>query len=371
MKKLTWIILFVILFSILGCSSVANQNSSSSSNSKSIPQENHDAFQRPVQTISAQLENGRPWAPLEITDDGLIYGFTSASSMGPSQILCYYLKTGKIKIIYTAENNFQINDLKDNGNYLLWSESVSPNPVSEIKVVLFDKKSNKVKILNDAQKKQNVLMNQIALGNTFTLWSEDISEKDNEKREILQYDLKSGKRNTWKTAATRPVIGNHFIAWIGPETDTSANGAVFVENLTDHSVKKITDGEAPSELAAFGDNLVYSGYSNLDYLNPKKKIYESELVLYTNGRKKVIEKSTDHAYGSPQVSASCISWYENPATRVYCFQDNKIHTLQNSYGEALSCKSYVMWTTADASETKEQAIKDGMYTVKISVQSLE
>lgn len=377
MKKILGIPLLIIAFLLSGCtfrgndlsSSQAEETISPSSSAQASGSDAEGLQNGAVQTVLAKLDDGRPWSPLAITNEGTVYGFTAATDQAASQILCYHMKTGKTDTLYTAEKGFQPSDFSMNGDYLLWNEYVPPSPTDKIKVVLYDRNSKTAKVLKDSRNQQNIDPPRISLGETSALWSEVSS--GGESAQIFQYDFKLAKRSTLKTTATSPAIGDNFIAWIGPETDTSANGAVFVKSLTDNSIQKITNSEGPMELVAFGDKLVYSGYSSLDYLDPNKKVYESELVLYANGQKKVIEKSTDHLYGSPQISGSYVSWYENAATRVYSIKEDKIITLQQTYGEALSCDSYIMWTTADPAETKDQAIKDGMYTMKVSIISMD
>lgn len=368
MNKIAALLLVFTAVLFSGCTQNGQfKGESSMSASSKVTSQSMKSSVETETTFQAKLDDGRPWSPLAIDGSGKIYGFTSTTDISASQILCYDSRTKKTDLIYTAEKGFQPDSLVEYGNYLLWSEYVPPSPSSRMKIVLFDKSAKISKVLNDGAKRQDIQVSQISLGKDLALWAEEPSDSKKSIRSIYQFNLSTQKTSLFRTNADSPALGDNFIAWISPETSNSKNGAVFVQDFATNAIQKITHGENPMQLAAYGDKLVYSGYSNLDCFDPKKKIYESELILYSNGQKKTIETSSDHSYESPNISASNVGWYENSATRIYSIQNDTIITLQQSYGEAFSGGPYIMWTTADPAETKEQAIKDGMYTVKINI----
>ena len=310
------------------------------------------------QTIEAKLEDGRPWAPLAVTDGGQIYGYVTSKDKTFSQILCYDINTNKIESLYMTEKGFEPYQLSECGDFLLWCESVSPHPSGSSKIVLYNKKTKTTKALSLSRDDPN----HIALGKNAALWSE--TDPDRQHWQIDQYDLHTGKTSVLAEDADQPAVGDHFIAWLGRKS--SKNGAVYVKNLNTDQIEKITDEDYPTGLAACGDKLIYCGYPTQEDFEGKMP-HNSELVLYQNGRKKTLETSAKLSYESPSICASCVSWNDNTATRIYSFLDDKIITLQNQSGTSLSCDSYLIWTVADPTETKEQAIKDGMVSVKINI----
>lgn len=367
MKKIVALFILSVSICFFGCSKRNDPGRGPVFASSGTLSHSEDNLKKTDITFAAKLDDGRPWAPLAINEKGEIYGFTSAAENKESQIVSYNSKTKKMDVIYTAEKGFQPDVLIECGDYLLWSEYIPPNQASKVKIVLFDKIQKAFKVLNDGKKQQNTEVSQIALGRNLALWSEETSDNSTQNRSIYQYDFSTKKTSLFQADADAPAIGDDFIAWIGPETPNAKNGAVFVKNRKTNVVQKITRGENPLQLAAYGNNLVYSGYSNLDCFDQKKKIYESELVIYSNGQKEIIETSSDHIYGSPGISTSYVEWYEDSATRVYSIRDHKILTLQQSYGEAFTSGPYIMWTAVNPAETKEQAIENGMYDMKVNV----
>lgn len=234
------------------------------------------------------------------------------------------------------------------------------NDTGPEKVILYQRKTGETKTL-DAQSSTRAGDIWIAIGSGLVLWSFGKTDENNQRSfQINSYDLKTGKTSVFLKDAAMPVIGDDFIAWLGPAQAGTDKSLLYDLNTASGKTTVIQTDINPQYLAACGDTLVFSGPTLSSYSNFVG--HDFHLLMYQNGSQKLIDSSQSHDYEFPQVSGRFISWDENRKKRVYDIRSNTILDLNSDYGEAFVSDHRILWgTDAIANETKEQAEKDGMY----------
>ncbi|WP_291955634.1 hypothetical protein [Mahella sp.] len=362
--------------------SLPNSSTDNSVTEEKITEKDYSAVfgKESVKTFLAVLDDGTPWLSVKISDKEIcgftgsvdasnkeIFGSNPAIKDKPSKIVIYDIATGKSSAVYTLEDHFQPEFIQFNDTYILWNEYIPFHDGGEQRAVLFNRHTNKAQILGVVQSSFCGDI-QIALGNNYALWSYGTTDKDgNVKFRIYSYDFKTSKTSIFKEDATMPVIGNNFVAWLGPSKENLAYSYLYCQDMTSNKVTMISpQGINPQYLAAYGDNLVFSGRTITSSV--KGLGAENVLFLWQNGKQTIIERSKEHDYEFPDVSNNFISWDENGKRRIYDIKQKIIIDLPSEYGEASVSDKYIMWgDDAIPNESKDEAAKNGVYTTNISL----
>ncbi|AEE97994.1 hypothetical protein [Mahella australiensis] len=383
MRKISLLVLMIVML-LSGCvthnsnnktpsqSNNTNSNSSNTTNNSAteekIVEKDYSAVfdKKNVKTFLAVLDDGTLWLPVKISDKE-ICGFTAAVNNKPSKIVIYDIATGKSSTVCTLEDRYQPEFIQFNDTYILWSEYIPYEDGGEQKAVLFNRHTNKMQTLGGEQNSSSGDI-QIALGSNYALYSCGTTDKNgNVKFCIYSYDFKTSKTSLFKEDAAMPVIGNNFVAWLGPSKDNLAYSYLYYQDMTSNKATVISPQNMnPQYLGAYGDNLVFSGKTITSSV--KDIGAENILTLYQKGKQTVIEKSKGHDYEFPDVSNNYVSWDENRKKRVYSINQKIIIDFPSEYGQAYVSDKYIMWyTDAIPNESKEQAAKDGMYKTIINL----
>jgi hypothetical protein len=320
---------------------------------------------RTIKTFLASLSDGTLWLPIAISNDE-ICGFTGAVKSKPSKIVVYNIATGKSTAVFSLDDKFQPEFIQFSSTNILLTEYIpnSNDDTGKQKAVLFNRSTGKVRILGTSKNSSSGDI-QIALGSDYALWSYGTQGKaGNTMYCIYSYNFKTLQTTLFKQNAYMPVIGNNFIAWLGPSQENSGYNSLYYQDTTSNKITTISSGINPTYLAAYGDKLVFSGR----VITSSAKETESALVLLQNGKQVIIEESKEYDYEFPVVSNNYISWDENLKKRVYSVGQNTIIDLPSVYGEAFVSDKYIMWgSDAIVNESKEQAQKDGIYKTNINL----
>jgi len=323
-----------------------------------------------IETVRAALSDGRPWGELAISDKGEIYGYAPANNNIPCQLLTFNLSTKKTEVIYTIKDKLEPVMFKYNEDYFLWTERLSQYDTNQSRIILYNRKNKEVVILDEEKKlSPDIPPQNISLSKDYVLWSKAVSDKDTIKYSIMKYDVRSKKTSVFKEDVTVPSIAGNNIAWLGPENEKRENSAIFLNNLKNNTIKKVTEGKNPFYLDNDGSSFVFSGVDNLDYQskNKEKAIALYSINLYENGNIRTIEKSTTDHFEFPAISTNFISWRSDDKVRVYDRKSNKIAILPSDYagyGYILVSNKYILWHTPaikDADAAKKKAIEQGIY----------
>lgn len=320
-----------------------------------------------VKTIREQMDDGRPWCQLEISNKGEIFGFTAAAKGNLSQLLVYNLNTGKAEVYYTVKDNFQPLFFTYNDDYLSWLEYTPSNNLPS-RVMLYNRKTKETtEISKNIDNLTDVLQCKDALSKDYVLWT-GIQSKDNiNKYYIYKYDIKSGKNSIFQENAINPIIGIDFVAWLAAENSKNSNSSVYVQTLKDNMIKKITHDQNPLYIATDGSSIVYSGNDNLDYIKSQTS-YNAlhNLTLYNNKKTVDLSKSIPCYFEFTEISKNFIGWSQDQKIRVYYRKKNKMAVLSTENANCstvLVSDKYFMWNSPvnkDEMVGKQQAIDDGM-----------
>lgn len=329
-----------------------------------------------IQTIRAQLSDGRPWGELAISDAGEIYGFVPINNNMPCQLITFNINTQKTDVIYTIKDKLQPVMFKYNDDYFAWTESLSQYEDRQSRIVLFNRKTKESFIIDEQKKvSQDIPPQSITLGYDYVLWSNAKLENGAIKYTIMKYDIESKKNSIFKENATSPSVGDNAIVWLGPENEKKENSAIYLNNLKDNSIRKVTEGKDPFYLQSCGNSLVFSGADNLDYKseNKEKAIPLYSVNLYEDGKIEPIQKSGTDRFDFPAISKNFISWRATDKVRVYDRKTKKIAILPSDhpgYGETLISNNYILWhvpAIKDDHDAKVKAIQQGIYLSDLQI----
>lgn len=319
-----------------------------------------------IKTIRSQLNDGRPWCAFGISNSGEIFGFTPAAKGKLSQLVLYNLKTDVVETFYTIEDNLQPFYFKFNEDYLSWLEYSPSNEYKTPRIMLYNRKTKEaIEISRSADNLTNVSECNVALGKNYVLWSGMQRKGNTNKNYIYKYDIKRLKSSIFQENAISPIIGNDFIAWIGPEIIGNHNSAVYVQSLKDNNIKKITNGQNPIYIATDGSSIAYSGNDDLDYLKNSSGFAVHNLSLYNNDKVEVLARSKPCYFEFIEMSKNFINWSQDQKARVYYRKKNKMVVLSNSSQDFTTEVSdkYVVWVSSvikDEMENKMKSMEEGM-----------
>lgn len=323
-----------------------------------------------IETIRAELSDGRPWGELAISDKGEIFGFAPANNNMPCQLLTFNLNTHKTEVIHSIKDKLQPVFFKYNDDYFAWTESLSQYGSNQSRIILYNRKNKESVVLCEEKNIPPQIPPQtISLGKDYLLWSKAELDKDTVKHSIIKYDINSKKTSVFKRDATVPAIGKNYTVWLGPENEKRENSAIYLNNLKDNTTKKITKGKNPFYLDSDGSSLVFSGFDNLNYQSKNKEeaVALNSINLYENQKVKTIKKSKSDHFDFPQISKNLICWRGSDKIRVYDRKTNKIAILPSKYpgcGDMLISNDYILWHSPaikDEDAAKKKAIEQGIY----------
>ncbi|MFA9398329.1 MAG: hypothetical protein ACERKV_08710 [Clostridiaceae bacterium] len=364
--------IFLIVSLIILLTSCNNINDSSSLKNKEVTnindikdvviEENYkEAFgDININIIKAELDEERPWAQLNISDKGEIFGFAPSNNGKDTETFIYDINSNKLETIYIAKDDYEPIFLEFNEDYLVWEEGISTESNMNSRLVIYDRKEKTSKILyNHDNISMAITDDYLALGNDYVLWSSGEADDNANTTEykIYKYDIKSGNISIFKEEGVMPVIGNDFIAWLGPNSDRTQS-EIYYNNLKDGSISSIPTEYNPIYLAASGDSLVYSEFDG----NSKHKI-----SVYENGIGKEIGTSNTDYFEFSDVSDNFISWRGTDKVRVYDKKLNKIVDVSDEFGAYATVyvsNKYIVWNSpviTDPQLGKKKAIDQGIY----------
>jgi hypothetical protein len=308
-----------------------------------------------IETVKAELSDGRPWGELAISNNGEIFGFAPANNNIACQLLTFNLNTHKTEVIYSIKDKLQPVIFKYNDDYFAWTERLDQYDSIQSRIILYNRKNKKSVVLCE---EKNMPPQNISLGKDYLLWSKAELNKDTVKYSIMKYDLNSKKTSVFKEDATVPSMDENYVAWLGPANEKRENSAVYLNNLKDNTTKKITECKNPFYLDINGSSFVFSGEEAATLFS---------INLYENGNVKTIKKSELDHFEFPQISSNYISWRGSDKVRVYDRKTNKIAILPSEYpgyGDVLVSNNYILWhtpTIKDENAAKQKAMEQGIY----------
>jgi hypothetical protein len=355
-----------------------SNNKETTSDNKNVQEEDYkNVFgDVKIETIRAELSDGRPWGELAISNKGEIFGFAPANNNIACQLLTYNLNAHKTEVIYSIKDNLQPVIFKYNDDYFAWTESLSQYDSRQSRIILYNRKNKESVVLSEEKNiPPEIPPQNISLGKDYLLWSKAELDKDTVKYSIMKYDITSKKTSVFKKDATVPSIGKNYVAWIGPENEKRENSAIYLNNLKDNTTRKITKGKNPFYLDSDGYSFAFSGTDNLNYQSKVKEesVALYSLNLYENEKVKIIKKSESDHFEFPQISNNYISWRGTDKVRVYDRKTNKIAILPSKYpgyGEVLISNNYILWHSPaikDEDAAKKKAIDQGIYLSDIHI----
>ncbi len=374
-KAISSISIFLIMILMIGCNQIAeksNPPNTISTNIKKVEivEENYQKVfgDVKVETLRAQLSDGRPWLELAISDKGEIFGFTPQTKDSPMEIISYNLNTKTLQSIYSSNNDVSPIYFKFNDNYLAWTEVTNNSSQGISRIVVYDRKTQKVTVVNENKEfSTNESYEMIALNSDYLLWSTSKTDKGKVINEIMKYDLKTQEISLLRENAIMPIVGKDFIAWLGPEDDQMKYSAIYLNDLKDNSIKKIvTDGQHPTYINTDGISIVITGFSSE---NPNLKV----LSVYQNGEIRIIKESKTDYFEFPEISQNFVGWRGTLKLSVYSRKDDKIGILTEEYAAYTEVKvsdKYILWHSPaikDENEARQKAMEQNIYLSDLHV----
>lgn len=363
--------LFLFIF-MSGCSPTQTTSEKQDQNKTSpfseeinlkIPEENYEQVFGDVgiKTIRAQLSDGRPWIELAISDKAEIFGFAPKNNGKHGELISYNLNTGKADELCAIDDGYDITFFKFNDNYLVWTETKNIYEDRASQIVVYDRKSKKPTVISKKEKISSLAApEQIALGSDYVLWSTESEEQDKVKNKIMKYSLINRAVSMFREDAVMPIIGDYFIAWLGPEDEKLQNTAIFFNNLRDNSIKEIIISQNPVYINTDGTSIVCSGVDKSDS-NLKR------ISIIKDGKVDVIKEATDDYFEFPEISHNFIGWRGTKKLDVFYRNSNKIAILTEEFARYSDVKvsdNYILWHSPvikDENEAKQNAMEQGIY----------
>ncbi|QHA01184.1 hypothetical protein [Dehalobacter restrictus] len=367
-KILICIFSFLLSISLIGCSTtqdyLKNQVDTTTQANEKLLNAKEENYKQTfgnvkILTVRAQLPDGRPWTELGISNKGEVFGIVPRNNEETSELIIFDVTNNKLRKIYSLSDDFQIYNFKFNDNYLVWIETT--NSLDSSRLVVYDRKNDKSEVINQINNRATQIpLDDIALGSNYLLWSSGKENYDKVDYKIMKYSMETKKISVFMENAAKPIIGEYFIAWLGPEDERLQNSAIFFNDLRDTSVKKIITSQNPQYLSTDGNSIIFSGVDKLD-----KNI--KRISLLENGQIKIIRESATDYFEFPEISSNFIGWRGTTKLYVYCRANNKIAVLTEefaSYTNAYVSDNFILWHSPvikDENEAKEKATEQGAY----------
>lgn len=326
-----------------------------------------------IKTIRAQLQDGRPWSELAISDKGEIFGFAPSNNGKPGELIVYDLYTGKTHSLYDAKDDFSIIFFKFNDNYLAWTEDTN-YVASSPRIVVYDRKQRKTMVVSDSKGlPSGTSYEMIALGNDYLLWSTSDRENDKIKYKIMRYDFPNQRITLFRESAAEPIIGKDFIAWLEPDEQMKYS-EIYFNDLKDHSIHKIiTPDQHPRYIDTDGSSIVFTGFSATNPDIKTLSIYDPKKTPEIQ----IINRTEWGYYDFPQISPDFVGWRGASKVRVYSREDAKTIIFAEEYGDCTEVKlsnKFLMWHSPvikNVNEDKLKAIEQKVFLSNLHIFSKE
>lgn len=269
---------------------------------------NDNMYDLSFEKILGQLDDERPWLPLEVSDEGIIYGVTGRNKNGEYELLSYDTISEQISIIDTIQDELRPVYLKENDNYIVWIEGIYQYERQETRIKLYSKFDKTIITLFEDQSYLSLDASPLSLGEDFILWVDYKYEDEKMYPIIRKYTVSTGETSVYKENATSPVILDNSIAFISADKSDEMLSSVYVESLENNNIKQVIEGNRVSHINGKGDSVIISYRDNTQ---------EYYLATYENGQVDIIKKNNKYAYEYPKISEKYICWQAGGKTEVY------------------------------------------------------
>lgn len=296
--------------------------------------------------ILGKLDDGCPWLPLAVSDDGIIYGVVGRSSKNESSLISYNIKSEEINTIDRVQDDLRPVFLKENDNYIAWIEGIFQYERQETRIKLYNKVDETVKVIFEDKSYLSFDSSPLSLGDDFVLWIDYKYEDDIMYPLIKKYTISTGETTIYKENATSPVICDNFIAFITADESNEMLSAVYIEDLKNNKIEQITNGKRIQHIDGKGDSVVIS------YRDDAQQYC---LDIYENGKLNIIESNNEYAYEYPKISEGFITWKSLNTNEIYDRRKKETIIIDKNNSVSMTNLSdhYIVATSA-AIPTEEQ-----------------
>lgn len=268
-KNIKWYIVICLILSIiqLGCSrndekyddsesNILNYINTYVSNFTKIPYTEEKSVEK-KQSFAAELEDGRVWSPMTVTDDGKMYGYTETYDNNKVDIISYDINSKKFEVLSTRDDSLLPVFIKHTDNYIFWLEDNSDFDNPYTRFILYDIQNKELTVI-DENKYMYLTNGNIAMNNEMLLWVDYKLENNINIPIIEKYDLNTKEYSVYKENALNPVICDDFIAYLGPDTVDENKIGLYLNNLNSGEVNQYAHNYDIYEINGYKNSLVMS-----------------------------------------------------------------------------------------------------------------
>lgn len=268
------------------------------SNFTKIPYTEENSIEK-KQSFAAELENGKLWAPMMITNEGIMYGFTEIYDNNKTDVISYDINTKEVKVLSTRNNSFSPVFMKHTDNYIFWLEDNDDFTNPHTKFVLYDIQNEELTVI-DENNYTYLTNGNIAMNNEMLLWIDYKLENNIDIPIIKKYDLNTKEYSIYKENALNPVICDDFIAYLGPDAIDENKVGLYLNDLNSGEVTQYAHNYDIYEINGYENSLVISYEDSSD----------QKIALLENGTVQdiVTNKDTDIRFEYLDISNNFIYW---------------------------------------------------------------
>ncbi|MGL5087038.1 MAG: hypothetical protein ACRC68_15210 [Clostridium sp.] len=306
-------------------------------------------------SIYGEYTDGRPWAPLYINNDGLVYGLSGKNEKDEKVLFSYNLETKEFLDIATISNGISIFEIVESSKYIAWIEGIIKADINKSSVQLYNKETGTIETLaqyNYSLKQSNT----ISISDKSVVWTEFDSQNVNTKYPTLRiYEFASKEKKIYKENASNPAIGKDYIAYLSESKKTPNKAGVFIEKNTGE-ITELDISESINSIASDNNSLVIATFNGV-----VKKLY-----VYENNKLNNILTANNASYNFdvPKISKNFVCWQSMSKTMVYDRNNNSVIMIDdsNDSSKVIISNSYIInvKTLSHTKDGKEQTKSDAM-----------
>lgn len=319
--------------------------------------------------IYGEYKDGRPWAPLYVNNDGLVYGLSGKDEKNEKILFSYNVETNEFSDIANISNGLSIFEIVESNKYIAWIEGIIKDDINKSFIKLYNKETRTIETLANYDYCL-IQSNTISISDEYVIWTELNSSDPSATYPMLRmYEFTSKENKIYKENASNPSITTDYIAYLSGSTKNSDKAGVFIEK-SNGEIIELDISESINSISSNNNSLVIATFNGLI-----KKLY-----IYENNELNniLLADNASYNFDVPKISKNFVCWQSMSKTMVYDRNSNSVMLIDdsNESSKVIISDNYIinvktsLHTKDGKEQTKSDALKYEMFYGDIYIKTI-